>query len=112
MVEVLSPNKLVIDGTTAYKRGDYSAAAQLFSSACQGYQAAGESLKAAEMANNSSVAYLLAGDAQASLQAVEGTPGLFAAAGDGQRQGMALGNQAAALEALGRLDEAMEVYQQ
>jgi tetratricopeptide (TPR) repeat protein len=41
-----------------------------------------------------------------------GTAAIFAAANDLRRQGMALGNRAAALEALERPEEAIEAYQQ
>jgi tetratricopeptide (TPR) repeat protein len=41
-----------------------------------------------------------------------GTDAVFAAAGDLRNQALALGNQAAALEALRRRDEAMALYQQ
>jgi tetratricopeptide (TPR) repeat protein len=64
------------------------------------------------MANNCSVALLQAGEAQAALDAVAGTPGEFAAAGETRLQAMALGNQAAALDALDRLEEAEPLYLQ
>ena len=105
------PEQLVAEGKDAYSRGDFLAAARSFTAASESYLAAGEALKAAEIANNASVAYLKAGDTQASLQAVEGTPQIFAEAKDLRRQGMALGNQAAALEANNRLDEAADLYQ-
>ncbi len=86
--------------------------ARTFEAAAQAFQAEGDALSAAEMRNNSSVAYLQSGDGQAALQAVEGTPDRFALAGDIRRQGMALGNLGAALEALDRQDEAAQAYQQ
>ncbi len=67
-------------------------------------------LMAAEMRNNMSVALLQAGRAQESLTAALDTDQVFAGADDIKRQGMALGNQAAALEALNRYDEAIEKY--
>lgn len=112
MSETASPNELANQGKSAYKRGDYIAAASVFRAASQGYKAAGDVLNAAEMANNSSVAYLQAGEAESALEVVEDTPEIFAEFGDLKRQGMALGNEAAALEALKRLDEAVEIYQQ
>ncbi len=111
MSEVTSPQKLVAQGKSAYKNGDYLAAAQAFQSARQAYESAGEALDAAETANNCSVAYLQAGEAEAALKAVEGTEEIFAQAGDLRRQGMAAGNRAAALEALERLEEAAQAYQ-
>ena len=62
------------------------------------------------MQNNTSVALLQAGKPQESLTAALGTDQVFADAKDIKRQGMALGNQAAALEALNRYDEAIEKY--
>lgn len=106
------PGQLVSEGNNAYRRGDYLAAARAFTAASESYTTTGDALKAAEIANNASVAYLKAGDSQASLQAVEGTPKIFADAGDLRRQGIALGNQAAALEACGSLEEAADLYQQ
>lgn len=67
-------------------------------------------LMAAEMRNNMSVALLQVGRAQESLTAALDTDQVFAGADDIKRQGMALGNQAAALEALNRYDEAIEKY--
>ena len=54
---------------------------------------------------------LQAGDAQKALQLTDGTDTVFASVGDIRRQGIALANQAAALEALNRLKEALERYQ-
>jgi hypothetical protein len=51
------------------------------------------------------------GKAQESLDAALGTEVVFAKAGDVKRQGMAVGNQAAALEALKRWDEALAAYE-
>jgi len=51
------------------------------------------------------------GKFQESLDAALGTDEIFAKAGDLKRQGMALGNQAAALEALKRFDEALAAYE-
>jgi tetratricopeptide (TPR) repeat protein len=104
--------KLAREGKSAYEKGDYLAAARAYESAARGYTDNGDPVNAAEMANNCSVAYLQAGQAEAAYKAVEGTPAVFAQAGDIKRQGMALGNLAAALEALDRLDEAAEYYQQ
>ena len=67
-------------------------------------------LLAAEMSNNESVALLQAGQPGRALEAARGTDALFASASDPKRQAMALGNQAAALDALGRSDEALETY--
>lgn len=111
-MDPIKPDQLLNEGNNAYRRGDYLASARAFEAACESYHTLGESVRAAEAANNASVAYLQAGDEQASLRVVEGTPQLFADAGDLRRQGMALGNLAAALEANRRLEEAVELYQQ
>ena len=86
-------------------------AAQEFAGAASLFAGTGDALMAAEMKNNQSVALLLAGDAQAALAAVEGTDKIFAGSEDFRRQGMALANQATALQALKRLKESMEYYQ-
>ena len=112
MNEPISVKQLVAEGKSAYQQGDFLAAAQVFDAAAAAYQAAGDKLNAAELRNNSSVAYLQAGESQSALEAVEGTPAIFSAAGDERRQGMALGNLGAALEAVNRLDEAAQAYQQ
>ena len=112
MAEATTPQGLAKEGKAAYKRGDYRAAAHTFAAARLGYQTLGDELEAAEMANNCSVAYLQAGDGDAALAAVEGTEAIFAQAGDLRRQGMALGNRGAALEALDRPEEALAAYQQ
>lgn len=96
----------------AYQNGNYTEAAALFTQAARQAASTNNPLKEAELANNSSVALLQAGQAQAALDAALGTDQVFAAAGDVQRQALALGNQAAALEAIGRLDEAMQAYRQ
>jgi tetratricopeptide (TPR) repeat protein len=110
MSEASSPSELGKKGKSAYQRGDYLLAAETFEAARQGYTASGDHLNAAEMANNSSVAYLQAEQPEQALQAVAGTAEVFAQAGDLARQGMALGNYASALEALERVDEAIEAY--
>jgi tetratricopeptide (TPR) repeat protein len=64
------------------------------------------------MKNNASVAWLQAGFSKEALDVLAGTAQFFAEANDRRRQGLALGNEGAALEALNRLDEAAEKYQQ
>jgi len=111
MSEELSPQQLEKEGKTAYAGADYSSAAKAFAEAAEAYSVRGEPLMAAEMKNNQCVALLQSKQAQAALEAVSGTEAVFAAAGDLRRQGMALANQAAALEALRRREEAMACYQ-
>jgi len=112
MAEANSPQSLAKEGKSAYQRGDYLAAARTFEAARSRYRATGDELNGAEMANNSSVAFLQGGEAEEALKAVDGTAESFAAADDLKRQGMAVGNQAAALEALERFEEALAAYQQ
>lgn len=112
MNEILSPQQITKEAQSAYKAGDYAAAAQSFEAARQGYLSANDPVMAAEMANNASVALLQAGDAEGALQAVEGTDEIFRQASERKRQAMALGNMAAALEALKRNEEAEQTYWQ
>lgn len=112
MSETLTPKELAAEGEAAYRAKRYAAAASAYERASQAYQRSGDSLSAAEAANNSSVAYLQAGNPQKALQMAEGTQDVFAEAGDLRRQGMAFANQAAALEALNRLKDAIEQYTQ
>jgi len=97
-------------GKSAYQRGDFLEAAHQFETASQAYRDAGLELDAAEMANNASVAYLRAEKAELALKTSAGTEEVFARAGDLRRQGIALGNQASALEALKRYKEAETLY--
>jgi tetratricopeptide (TPR) repeat protein len=110
-MKIQTPKELSKAGETAYQAGDYLEAAQHFEVAAMGHAAQGENLMAAEMSNNQSVALLQAGEAQAALESATDTDDIFAVAGDTRRQAMAIGNQAAALDALGRLEEAEEAYQ-
>ena len=110
MSETLTPGELTTAGKTAFEGDDFLEAAGSFHAAAEGYRWAGDLLSAAEEDNNHSVALLQAGDAQGALEAVQGTASIFAAEGDLRRQAMALGNQAAAYEALNQLDKAEELY--
>jgi len=96
----------------AYEMGNFLEAARLFNNAAEGLSRSGDALGAAEQENNRSVALLKAGDAQGALLAAQGTDQVFLQAGDTRRQAIALGNQAAALEGLGKLTEALDFYQQ
>ena len=111
MPEILTPQQLAEEGSKAFQKGQYENAANSFAAAAEGYSAAGKPLDSAEMKNNQSVALLKAGDAQAAYDAVAGTDSIFQGAGDTRRQGFATGNEASALEALNRLDEAAQKYQ-
>lgn len=105
------PQKLADQGKKAFGAKKYDQAASAFSEAASAYEALDDALNAAEMKNNLSVALLQAGKAQEAYDAAMGTDEIFATAGDLKRQGMAFGNQAAALEALKKIDEALEAYE-
>jgi len=111
MADSRAPDVLSSQGQAAYQRGDYPESAEKFKAAAEAYQSAGDSLTAAEMHNNASVAYLQAGNAEAALAEVAGTPEIFASLGDLRRQAMAVGNRAAALAGLHRVEEALEAYE-
>ncbi len=104
------PDQLAEQGKQAFLNKDFDEAVKLFSHAAEGYALSHADLMTAEMQNNMSVALLQAGRPQESLTAALNTDQVFADAKDIKRQGMALGNQAAALEALKRHDEAVEKY--
>ncbi len=107
----MSTEELDKQAKQAYEKKEYGKAAELFLSAAHSCHLKGDTLQAAEMLNNSSVSWLQADEAQKALEATEGTDAIFSDAGDLRRQAMALGNQAAALDALGRLNEAVQKYQ-
>ncbi|MCL4560817.1 MAG: hypothetical protein M1281_09410 [Chloroflexi bacterium] len=111
MNAVPSLAEIVQEGQIAFKAGDYQAAAASFEQAGKDYAAQGDQLASAEMANNRAVALLKSGQARAAYQAAEGTEAVFSQAGDKRRQALALGNQAAALEALHRLEPAIAKYE-
>jgi tetratricopeptide (TPR) repeat protein len=111
-MEIISPQQLADEGQAAYNKGDYLAAARLYKAAADGFITAENELSAAEMANNCSVAFLKGGSPELALQAVGNTDLVFAERGDTLRQAMAVGNQAAALEGLDYLDQAIEKYEE
>jgi tetratricopeptide (TPR) repeat protein len=110
-MENLDPIALADQGKQEYGNGNYGVAADLFAQAAQTYTAAQDELNAAEMKNNQSVALLQAGKAKEALQATDGTEFIFQQAGDLKRQGIAVGNRAAALEGLKKVDEALAEYE-
>jgi tetratricopeptide (TPR) repeat protein len=110
MTNPLSPIEIAEKAKRIYADGEYILAARSFSEAAGAYAAAGDPLMAAEMNNNQSVALLRAKDAQAALEAAQDTDKIFAKSSDHRRQGMALANQASALEALKRSREAIDYY--
>ncbi|HTX92114.1 MAG TPA: hypothetical protein VMC09_12950 [Anaerolineales bacterium] len=110
MTNTLPPNEIADRAKGIYQAGDFLAAAQAFGEAADGYAAAGDKLMAAEMHNNQSVAALRGKQPQAALDAALGTDEVFASAGDFRRQGMALANQASALDALKHFNDAIDHY--
>ena len=104
--------RLVDQAKKLYEESEYEQAADLFEKIYRQYDETGDALNAAENRNNCSVALLKSDQAQKSLDTALGTDQVFAKAGDKTRQAMAFGNQAAAVEALGDLDRALELYQQ
>jgi tetratricopeptide (TPR) repeat protein len=109
-MEIINPQQLADEGQAEYNKGDFLSAAKLYKAAADGYLSAGDELLTAEMANNCSVAFLRGGNAESALEVVMGTDKVFESKGDTLRQAMALGNQAAAMEALKQLDKAVILY--
>jgi tetratricopeptide (TPR) repeat protein len=105
------PQQLAEQGKQAFATKQFDQAASFFTEAASAYEALDDPLNAAEMKNNLSVALLQAGNAQAAYDAAAGTDEIFAQADDLKRQAMAYGNQAAALEALKKFDQALEAYE-
>ena len=110
-METLDPVALAEKLKDEYAKGNHAVAADFFLQAAQTYQSAQDELNAAEMLNNQSVALLQAGKAKEALDATQGTEEIFEKAGDIKRQGVAVGNRAAALEGLKKVDEALEEYE-
>jgi tetratricopeptide (TPR) repeat protein len=106
----LSPQEIADLAKRTYQDGDYPAAAHAFAEAASAYSDIGDAPMSAEMKNNLSVVLLRDKQAQAALEAAQGSEAVFAEAGDSRRQGMALANQASALEALKRFKEAIDFY--
>jgi tetratricopeptide (TPR) repeat protein len=107
----MDPVALAEQGKQEYSSGKYASAADLFSQAAQAYENMQDALKAAEMRNNQSVALLQAGNAKDALRVTDGTEEVFQKAGDLKRQGIAVGNRAAALEGLKKWEDALVEYE-
>jgi tetratricopeptide (TPR) repeat protein len=110
MINKLTAQEIADQAKASYQAGEYLPAAQAFAEAATAFAGTGDALMSAEMQNNRSVALLRAKEAQAAFEAAQGTDKIFEAAGDSRRQGMALANQASALQALKRFDDAMDDY--
>ena len=98
-------------GKRAFAEKKYPEAAEYFAQAADAFITGRAGSNAAEMKNNQSVALLQAGRPQEALEAALGTDEYFAGMNDYKRQAMALGNQAAALDALKRYEEAIIKYE-
>ena len=105
------PHQLAEEGKSAFAAGRYAEAARLFEEASRGFSLGRDNLYAAEMDNNQSVSLLKDDQPQQALDAAAGTDKIFESYADVTKQAMALGNQAAALEALKRFDEALPLYE-
>ena len=112
MNEALTPEELAAAGKAAFERGEFEAAANAFQAAADGFELAEDPLNAAEMKNNCSVALLQDGNAQGALAAVQGTAAIFADSQAVREQALALGNEAAALQTLGKIEEAEALYRE
>lgn len=102
--------ELSTNGKKAFETGDFDSAIHFFSEAVEAYLQKEKMLDVAEAKNNLSVALLQAKRAEEALEAARGTDLIFSEAEDKLREAMALGNQAAALDELGDLDEAINFY--
>ena len=111
-MEIQPVTELIEKAKSAYEAEDYEVAAQWYERAASQYSQQGDGLNAAEMANNRSVSLLRNSNPAAALQSSLGTDQVFAQSGDNRRQAMALGNQAAAYEALHKTEDAIRLYQQ
>lgn len=94
-----------------FKQKKYLEAARLFEKIASAYQESNAKSSSAEMKNNASVAYLMAGDSQKSFDLARDTHLVFQESMDWKNYGLALGNQAAALENLGKKEQALEYYE-
>jgi tetratricopeptide (TPR) repeat protein len=96
---------------SAYKKKEYFAAAQQFLEAADLAHLESSLLEESELRNNASVAFLQCGNKQAAYEAAFQTEEVFIQAGNMKLAGMALANQACALEELARNNEALELFE-
>jgi tetratricopeptide (TPR) repeat protein len=112
MVNIPIPEQLAEEGKRLYQQGNFPKAAERFASAAQGYTAQNDALMAAEMKNNQCVVLLQVRKLNEALEVVTGTDTVFAAAGDHRREGIALANRATVVDALGKWQDAVLIYEQ
>lgn len=105
------PKQWETEGKRAFASGRYAEAVNAFREASREYSLGRDGLHTAEMDNNVSVSLLKANKPQEALDAATGTDKTFETWGDKSKQAMALGNQAAALDALKHYNEALELYE-
>jgi len=105
-------SKLAARAKAAFEDKKFSEAAQIFHQILSSLDPREFPLEVVEVRNNLSVAYLKSGQAQAAYEQAMGTDLVFAERLMTEKQAMALGNIAAALVELGRLDAALDYYQQ
>ena len=110
-MNIVKPISLADQAKQEYEKGNFVESAKMFDQAARSYAASKDELNAAEMKNNQSVALLQAGRAKEALDVTEGTEQVFEQAGDLKRQGLAVGNRAAALEGLKNWREALAEYE-
>lgn len=100
------------EANAAFQQGDYQKAAEEFSLARQEYSQLKEDSLAAEMSSNQSVALLFAGYPELALEAAQQASSFFSHGNEKQKYGIALGNQASALDAMGKTQEAEAIYKE
>lgn len=96
----------------AYNKKQYDDAIKGFQACLDFFEGTGDELAAAEARNNLSVTHLAMKQVQLAYDEVLNTDEVFARHGDRKRQGMAIANKAAALEALGQKEQALTLYEQ
>ena len=101
---------LAEEGKSLYRAKKYIPAADSFSQAAREYDVLGNILLGAEMRNNQCVSLLLAKKPRQALAAVQGTSELFLKTGQITKAGMALANEATALQDLGETASALDTF--
>ncbi|PKO06596.1 MAG: hypothetical protein CVU41_05710 [Chloroflexi bacterium HGW-Chloroflexi-3] len=104
-------NRDISRANDLFKQKKYVEAARLFETIASAYQELNKDCESAEMKNNASVAYLMAGDPQKSYDLSKDTHLTYEVTKDWKNYGLAMGNQASALENLGKKDLALDCYQ-
>lgn len=108
----MDKNNLLKQAQSAYDKKEYRQAFGLFQRVAVIADNENRPMDAAELKNNASVSALLAKDFQLALSLAENTHQFFVDAGDLKRGGMALANQASALDELGESRAALEKFGQ